>query len=271
MTSLPPENSRQPIVNLPGIVTGFIAVLVVVHLWRMWFLTSDEDFELLFYYALIPARWTMAFTADGFSSVVKSIHAGGGGIDEKWQLSMAQALSQDASARLWTVITHAFLHGSWLHLGFNAIWLAAFGAPLARRWGAPWFAVFCMVTAVMGALAHFIALPYRVVPAIGASGIVSGVFGTVAWYVFNRHLGQRWIERDLSVRPRFAFSEVLRSPTAMVFMIVWLAGNYAFATVPEAFTEGYVGIVWQTHFGGFVGGFLLFPLIDDRIPKDENQ
>ena len=44
-----------------------------------------------------------------------------------------------AGAEIWTFFTYALLHADWMHLGFNAVWLLAFGSPVARRFGMPRF------------------------------------------------------------------------------------------------------------------------------------
>ena len=58
--------------------------------------------------------------------------------------------------KIWTFVTYAFLHADLNHLIFNLVWLLAFGPPIARRFGAVRFLVFCRATAAAGALAHLV-------------------------------------------------------------------------------------------------------------------
>lgn len=261
------KRSREPILNLPGVVTAFLIVLVGVHLWRLWFLSEQTDDLLVFDYALIPARWSLALLPDGLNAVEEALRRSGGA-DLQWQMMVVQFLVNEAQFRPWTAISHIFLHGSWLHLIFNSVWFAAFGTPLARRWGSGLFLVFCLFCATFGALGHYVSQPYSVVPTIGASGIVSGMFGAAAWYVFNAAPGRG---HDLSLAPRLSFHSLIRNPTVLTFIIFWLIGNYVVAVTPGAFVGEHTEIAWQAHVGGFLGGFLFFPFIDDHRRKSENQ
>ena len=66
----------------------------------------------------------------------------------------AAFLPGGCGAQVWTFFTYALVHADLTHLGFNALWLLAFGSPVARRFGAWRFFTFFMVTVAAGALAH---------------------------------------------------------------------------------------------------------------------
>ena len=51
------------------------------------------------------------------------------------------------AARVWSPVTYAFLHADWVHLLVNMIWMASFGGPLARRFGAARFLLLSLVSA----------------------------------------------------------------------------------------------------------------------------
>ena len=55
------------------------------------------------------------------------------------------------------MLTYALLHGSWTHLVVNSVWMLAFGAPVARRFGTTRFFALLAFTAFTGALFHFFA------------------------------------------------------------------------------------------------------------------
>src|SRR5262245_32769170 len=97
----------------------------------MFVLSDAADRELLLSFGFVPARYD--------SSVLL-----GGALPGGW------------GAQIWTFVTYALLHADLGHLGFNAIWLLAFGSPVARRFGAWRFLAFCVVSAAAGALAHLI-------------------------------------------------------------------------------------------------------------------
>lgn len=267
MNDLHAPRSRQPAINLPAVVTGLIVLLGVIHLYRSSWLTPAEDEVVLFDYAMVPARWSMAYLSGGIEAVVQAIRAAGG-INMQAQLAWAQMLYQEGG-NPWTALTYAFLHDSWMHFGFNAIWLAVFGAPLARRWGSFWFILFSILTALTGALMHFATQPYSIIPTIGASGVVSGMFGAAAWYVFDRN-PRIGVSADSALKPRLRLVDIARNKTALAFIVFWFIGNYLFALMPGSFAGENVEVAWQAHIGGFLGGFLAFPLIDDFRRKAEN-
>ncbi len=59
-------------------------------------------------------------------------------------------------ADVWTFVTYSLLHGSWMHLGVNGVWLLAFGSAVARRFGVLRFLSFFAVTAAAGAAMHLL-------------------------------------------------------------------------------------------------------------------
>jgi membrane associated rhomboid family serine protease len=106
----PPLSSpREPILRLPPVIAALTAALVLVHLAR-WALDQESDVLVLLWFAFIPARYGAAIPA---------------GIE----------LPGGLPADLWTTVTYAFLHGDWVHLGVNLVWLLAFGSPVAWRFG----------------------------------------------------------------------------------------------------------------------------------------
>ena len=102
-----PAAGRQRVFNLPPVLVGTIAVLFAVHVLRDYVLGPDAAVEFLLALAFIPIR----------------------------VIDAAVVLPGGAGARIWTFLTYAFLHADWAHLIFNTLWLAAFGSPLAWRFG----------------------------------------------------------------------------------------------------------------------------------------
>ncbi|MBV8836680.1 MAG: rhomboid family intramembrane serine protease, partial [Alphaproteobacteria bacterium] len=150
----------EPIFNVPAVVSGLLAILFAIHAVREWALTPELDNELLWLFAFVPSRYDATIGLGAFP----------GGV----------------AADAWTFITYAFLHGSWTHLGLNAVWLLAFGTPVARRFGAMRFLAFFAVTAAAGALAHLVAYSGERVPMIGASASISGFMAAAIRFAFQR-------------------------------------------------------------------------------------
>ena len=146
-------------INLPRAVTITIAVLLGLHAARTGLLSPEEEVRTLIDFALVPARWTVAVDPARAEDVLRA--AGEGGPDEasNFRLALARYVVANAQAAWTTFATYALLHGSWTHVILNAAWLAAFGAPVARRCGALRFAALLGLGAVAGGRGAPRALP----------------------------------------------------------------------------------------------------------------
>lgn len=159
--------------------------------------------------------------------------------------------------RLWTFITSMFMHGSVDHLFGNMLYLYIFGDNVEDVLGHSKYIVFYILSGIGASLVHIITLPpyeiYWLVPAVGASGAISGVLGaymlvhprvrvkvlTFTWYGYI----------------------VIRVP-AYYFIFLWFlyqlyAGAYALAGVRS-------GIAFFAHIGGFITGVILTKLLFRR-------
>ena len=252
----PHRPAREPMVNVPLAVVVLIGILVVIHVARLA-IGEETDFRVLVDFAFVPARLTIAIMPSQLDDILAAAASRGG-----QNVLLAQLLLQEGS-KLWTLITHAFLHGSWTHLIFNALWLLAFGSPVARRFGAARFFLLLALCAVAGAVFYALFNPYGTIPMIGASGAISGVMAAACRFVFQP--GMPWLGHQEGMG-EFAraqsWREILRDRRAMSFIAVWFGVNLVFGVVasPLGLADG--GIAWEAHIGGFVAGFLLFPLLD---------
>jgi membrane associated rhomboid family serine protease len=76
-----------------------------------------------------------------------------------------------------TLFTSMFLHGGFLHLFANMMFLAAFGPPVEQAVGGWRFTLYYLFWGVFAAFCQIYASPYRNVPTLGASGAIGGVLG----------------------------------------------------------------------------------------------
>jgi membrane associated rhomboid family serine protease len=98
---------------------------------------------------------------------------------------------------------------------------------------------------------------------LGASGAVSGIMAATARFAFSAGgpLGGG-TSRAAYFTPAEPIGAVLTSPRALAFILVWFAVNLLFG-LAEGLVPGASGpIAWEAHIGGFLAGFLLFPLFD---------
>src|SRR4029450_4192589 len=142
-----PRRERAP--TLPAAVVVLLAVLALVQLVLMFALTPEQTTEFLLLFAFIPARYD--------ASVLPDLAWPGG-----W------------AADVWTFVTYALIHADLSHLLFNAVWLLAFGSPVAQRFGSLRFMAFMALTAAAGAAVHLATHFGELLPMVGASAAISG-------------------------------------------------------------------------------------------------
>jgi membrane associated rhomboid family serine protease len=232
----------EPIFNVPAVVIATVAVLVGVHLVRMFVLSDSQDEQFVLTFAFIPARYF------------------GGALG-------GQTLPGGFGADLWTFFTYAFLHADLLHIGLNLAWLIPFGTALARRFGAWRFVAFMLVTAAAGALAHLASYPGAEVPMIGASAAISGAMAGAMRFVFQKHGPlETWRDGPRNGEayrvPALSLVATFRDPRLLLFLVVWMGLNALFGLGAVSFGEAGQQLAWQAHIGGFLAGLVLFGAFD---------
>jgi membrane associated rhomboid family serine protease len=221
------NRENAPVFNAPGVVIAVIAILVAVHLVLQW---AGEGWTnwALGAFALIPARWTLP----GYPMLPGSEY--------------------------WSLVTYMFLHGDWMHLIFNALWLLIFGTPAARYLGSGRFLLLCLAAGLAGGLASLFVHWGENILVIGASGAVSGLLAAAIPIIY----GWRVPGGVLPLSP----GELLRNPRALGFMLIWLAitlfSGGAGWTGQSFLTE--TAIAWEAHIGGFIGGLIAFYVMAPR-------
>ena len=152
--------------------------------------------------------------------------------------------------RPYTLLTHMFLHGGWLHVIGNMWFLWVFGDNVEDRLGKVRYLFFYVLTGLSAALTQtVISLLFGGgnVPMVGASGAVSGVLG--AYLRLYPHA------RVLSLVPVFFFLTFVELP-AVIFIGLWFLIQLlnGILTLPA---QGLGGVAWWAHIGGFVAGYIL--------------
>ena len=235
----------EPIFNVPAIVLAVIVVCVFVHLVRVYWFTDADDDVFLGAFAFIPARYDHA-------------------------LALRMDIPDSWACDVWTFVTYAFIHGSWMHLTVNSVWLLPFGSALARRFGSLRFLAFFAATAVAGALAHLLTHPGAEQPVIGASGAISGFMAASTRFAFQRGgpLSFFGANNDDAYRvPAAPLAVALRDVRIVVFLGAWFGLNILFGLGTLAMPGIDQQVAWQAHIGGFLAGLLLFPLFDPVVAR----
>ncbi|MBV1702028.1 MAG: rhomboid family intramembrane serine protease [Hyphomicrobiales bacterium] len=251
-------SQRQPIFNVPASILAILGFLIVAHFIRLQ-VSEATDAEILRQLSFVPARVSWLWDPQAVKMHVANLASQGASGQNAAQ--DAQFFIGDGSLKIWTLLTYAALHGSWVHLGSNGVWLLAFGSPVAKRFGTWRFILFFCFTAIAGAGAHFLAHPYGVDPVIGASAAVSGAMGAAMRFAFQQGGplglggGDAWVQ-PLSV------AGVFKDRRTLTFLVVWFVTNFLFgvAAVPMGISNA--PIAWEAHIGGFLAGLFGFFLFD---------
>ncbi len=215
--------------NNPTLRTPFISYLLLiicsaVFLWQIG-LSPFEERKLFLQFGLIP-----------------SVLFGHDFLPEQFSILPAWA----------TIFTSMFLHGGWLHLLSNMLYLWIFSDNVEDSMGPFRFVLFYACCGIGAGLAQILIDPSSPVPIIGASGGIAGILGA---YIM---LHPRAIVRVFMLI--LIFIRIISLP-AWLALGVWIAGQ--FVAAPAALSaEG--GVAYFAHIGGFITGICLIPLFKYR-------
>jgi membrane associated rhomboid family serine protease len=146
-----------------------------------------------------------------------------------------------------TLLTSMFLHGGWMHLGGNMLYLWIFGDNLNKAMGHVRFLLFYLVCGLAAGLAHIALNSASNVPTVGASGAISGVLGGYM-VLFPRN------------RVRVMTRGGIMHVPAFVMLGIWILIQLVSGVGSLAQTEDTGGVAFMAHVGGFVAGLALVKL-----------
>jgi membrane associated rhomboid family serine protease len=147
-----------------------------------------------------------------------------------------------------TLLTTMFLHGGWMHLGGNMLYLWIFGDNIEKLVGHARFLFFYLACGVAASVAHILFNSGSSVPAVGASGAISGVLGGYL-LLFPRN--------RVRVLTRGGVAAVPASLMLGLWILIqFVNGLGSFANTPET-----GGVAYMAHIGGFVAGLLLVKFV----------
>ena len=192
-----------------------------------------------------------------------------------WQISLSPALGQLAAyqygvvpallfghealpaeiARVpaWaSIFTSMFLHGDWMHLIFNMLYLWIFADNVEVAMGRVRFILFYACCGIAAALLQGLIDTSSTIPMIGASGGIAGILG--AYIMLHPRASVRVFMIIL------IFIRIISLPAWLV-LGVWILGQ--FAAAPTAFSGG-GGVAYFAHIGGFLAGMALVPFFKQR-------
>jgi membrane associated rhomboid family serine protease len=218
-----PLRDTAPRKGVPVVLWTLIALNGLVF-WLEEALPGPALHRFIELYALVPARYTLPDWAAAHGLQAHSY---------------------------WPVLTYMFIHGGWLHIIGNMWFLWVFGTSVENRLGHRRFLILYLLCGIGAAVFYVLLKPGSMVPALGASGAISGVMGA--------HILLYPRARVLTLIPVFFFPLLLEIP-AVFFLGFWFLFQFLAGTVSVITPHVQGGVAWWAHIGGFVVGMVLLPL-----------
>ncbi|MFL5799768.1 MAG: rhomboid family intramembrane serine protease [Actinomycetota bacterium] len=257
--------SRRAYVTLAIIAANFLVFL----LWqRPW--SSQEDQELFaFCHAEIPYEVTnQTNLAEGGTGAVRAIDRAGLGIPGRDLQLLLQGRIRDRAApdfhgcrdKSWwqSVFVAMFLHGGWLHIGGNMLFLWVFGNNVEDKIGRIPYLLFYLFSGLVASAAQILVDPGSPVPNLGASGAIAGVLGAYL-VMFPRR-------RVYSLVPIVFIFTLLPLPAIVVLGFWFVLQFFSGVTTVANHVNG--GVAYFAHIGGFAAGLILALLF---FPKERHR
>ncbi|HYY16622.1 MAG TPA: rhomboid family intramembrane serine protease [Gammaproteobacteria bacterium] len=220
-----PLRDNIPLKIVPITTRATVVICVLVFLWQLW-----QGRRIGF--GLLPYRF----------GVIPAILVG--------DYNLPAGLSRVPPEM--TLLTYMFLHGGWMHLIGNMLYLWIFGDNVEEALGHGRFLVFYLLCGIAAALGQAQLQPASEVPMIGASGAISGVLAAYALLYPHAQV--------LIVIPFGFFAKLIHMP-AIILLGLWFVFQ-VLNSLWEGLHAG--GIAWFAHIGGFIAGLVLVPFFKHR-------
>jgi rhomboid family protein len=264
-----PLKDNIPTSRFPVVTVGLIVACVIVFIWQLNFPTNQRLDQAGFgsidqsslEYGAMPYRIT--HTASGDCSVGAVGEAGGGfeaGVVCPGTRDYSEAVARSEAnpdsnlgpfridQKPWwvTLFSSMFMHGGFLHIAGNMLFLWVFGNNIEDRLGRVKFLLFYLVAGLIAVYTQAVIDPSSTAPTIGASGAIAGVLGAYAW-LFPR-------ARVLTLIFIIFFVTVVEIP-ALILLALWFILQFVPALGQVAVSSGGdQGVAYFAHVGGFVFG-----------------
>lgn len=176
---------------------------------------------------------------------------------QEWALTPYSIIKFGPGPEYLTFLTSIFLHGGFVHIIGNMLYLWIFGNNIEDTLGHGKFIFFYLLCAVGASLAHIFTNPTSQIPALGASGAIAGILGAYL-ILFPR-------ASIVTAIPIIYIIRIVRLPALIVigfwFILQILSGWTSITAAP---TELSTSIAWFAHIGGFITGAILIFVFPKR-------
>jgi membrane associated rhomboid family serine protease len=177
--------------------------------------------------------------------------AGGDQFITNWAF-VPSRFGEHPGANAVTIFSAMFMHGGWLHLFGNMLFLWIFGDNVEDRFGHAKFLIFYLLAGIAATFSQYWVSPESGIPNVGASGAIAGVLGAYI-LLFPQSRVNVLLGRQIVAMPAFAVLGMW-----IVLQLVSGVGTIA------ATDESAGGIAYMAHIGGFVSGLLMTFLFRGR-------
>ncbi len=212
-----PLRDENPTVRTPVLTVGLIGLCILVFFLQMG-AGPEEQGTIVYRFGLVPAVFF------GHGRLAPEI---------------------GAMPAMLTLFTSMFLHGGWMHLGSNMLFLWIFGNNIEDVLGHVRFIIFYVLSGVAAGFAQMLVDTSSAVPMIGASGAIAGILAAyMLLFPKAKVVTLIWL----------GFFVTTVRISAVWFLGIWLAMQWLNALGGP---EGGGGVAWWAHLGGFGAGLLL--------------
>jgi membrane associated rhomboid family serine protease len=179
--------------------------------------------------------------------------SGGQTFIQQWAF-VPRRFASDPAVQAHTIFSAMFMHGGWLHLFGNMLYLWIFGDNVEDAFGPFKFLVFYLLCGVAATFAQYYVSPGSGVPNVGASGAIAGVLGAYLLMFPGARVNV------------LVYNQIVAMP-ALVVLGLWIvlqafSGIGSIAATSQTADQG--GVAYMAHVGGFVAGFALTFLFRSR-------
>ncbi len=226
-----PLRDSAPTERFPLVNISLIVINVLVFIYQLTLGPAQMEFILT--YGTVPLK-----LVEAFEQFVRS------GLQPQLLLSAAFPL-----------VTANFLHGGWLHLIGNMIYLWVFGDNIEGSLGHLRYLLIYLLMGAGGQLFHVFFNPLSPIPMVGASGAIAGVLG--AYFILYPR------SRVLTLVPLGFFITFVQIP-AVILLAFW----FLLQLVNAALAFGVQPVAWWAHVGGFIIGLIVGVAVKNRAYAD---
>ncbi len=162
-------------------------------------------------------------------------------------------------SRIYPLFVSMFLHGGWIHLLGNMLYLWIFGDNVEDRMGHFRYLVFYLLCGLAASFSHILMNPDSYIPTIGASGAIAGVLGAYMFLYPNAKV--------VVLLPIFIFFDIIQLP-AMLVLGLWFVMQLFQGTLALSIQSSATGgVAWWAHIGGFVFGAVAVHIFKKKSRK----